>query len=274
MTTAADGSENMHQVAVEAFGVRLGVGTPLGELLPRIESMLPPGARECDPASVHEHFTIIPRTTTTFDLHYDVREGEPVDDRHVAYRFATNVDLEFALAMLESYIRGSLALHAREHLFIAAGVVAIDGRLILLPGFGLTGKTTLVSALVNEGAEYYSDEYAVLDEDGLVHPYRTPLPWSANGASGSPRPRPISAVVEATYRPTAEWRPRRLSSGEGVLSLVQYAIPYQEEPERCTRMIMGAMKEGPPVLVTERGEATEVVPLLVSAVEQVLAAVD
>ena len=56
------------------------------------------------------------------------------------------------------------------------------------------------------------------------------------------------------------------------MSLVQYAIPYQEEPERCTRLIVGAMNATPPVMVSERGEAAETVPLLLDAIQQVLAA--
>ncbi len=32
----------------------------------------------------------------------------------------------------------------------------------------MTGKTTLVKAMVEAGATYYSDEFAVLDKEGLV----------------------------------------------------------------------------------------------------------
>src|SRR5205085_1489540 len=58
-----------------------------------------------------------------------------------------------------------------KHVFIHAGVVAWRGRAIILPGRTMTGKSTLVQALVAAGARYYSDEYAVLDGRGKVLPY-------------------------------------------------------------------------------------------------------
>ena len=45
----------------------------------------------------------------------------------------------------------------------------------MLPAPSFGGKTTLVAALVRAGAIYYSDEFAVLDEQGFVHPYAKPL---------------------------------------------------------------------------------------------------
>ena len=68
-----------------------------------------------------------------------------------------------------------IALHAPNHVFVHAGVVGVEDRAIVLPGRSFAGKTTLVAALVKAGAEYWSDEYAVLDADGLVHPYPKPL---------------------------------------------------------------------------------------------------
>src|SRR5207247_125098 len=56
-----------------------------------------------------------------------------------------------------------------------AGAVAHRGRIALLPGQSFAGKTTLTAALVELGALYYSDEFAVLDADGLVHPYAKDL---------------------------------------------------------------------------------------------------
>jgi hypothetical protein len=45
------------------------------------------------------------------------------------------------------------------------------GRAVILPGRSMSGKTSLVAALVKAGATYFSDEYAVLDKLGMVHPY-------------------------------------------------------------------------------------------------------
>jgi hypothetical protein len=54
---------------------------------------------------------------------------------------------------------------------IHAGVVLIGGRAIVMPGPSGCGKTTLVAALVSRGAHYFSDEYALLDDEGRVHAY-------------------------------------------------------------------------------------------------------
>ena len=55
-----------------------------------------------------------------------------------------------------------------------AGAVAWRDRGIVIPGRSHSGKTTLVRALV-EAARYYSDEFAVLDPQGRLHPYPLPL---------------------------------------------------------------------------------------------------
>ncbi len=52
-----------------------------------------------------------------------------------------------------------------------AGVVGWRGRAILIPGRSGTGKTSLVAALVEQGAVYYSDDYAPIDADGRVRSY-------------------------------------------------------------------------------------------------------
>lgn len=68
-----------------------------------------------------------------------------------------------------------LAEHAVEFIFVHAAVVAFDGVAIVVPGRSMTGKSTLCKALLECGADYGSDEYAVIDAAGLVHPYPRPL---------------------------------------------------------------------------------------------------
>ena len=54
---------------------------------------------------------------------------------------------------------------------VHAGVVAHEGRAIILPAATRAGKSTLVAELVRQGAVYCSDEYALIDAVGRVHPY-------------------------------------------------------------------------------------------------------
>ena len=70
----------------------------------------------------------------------------------------------------------TVAQRSQQMLFMHAGVVAWRGMAIVFPGRSYTGKSTLVAELVLRGAMYYSDEFAVLDDTGKVHPYRrTPV---------------------------------------------------------------------------------------------------
>jgi hypothetical protein len=59
--------------------------------------------------------------------------------------------------------------------FLYAGVVAWQGHAIVFPGRSLSGKTTLVREMLRLGATYYSDEFAVVDNSGLVHSFPRPL---------------------------------------------------------------------------------------------------
>src|SRR5262249_10892217 len=92
-----------------------------------------------------------------------------------AGRLARTKDFESLLKSFESELQLLVADNARRRTFVHAGVVAWNNRAVVIPGMSFSGKTTLVSKLVQAGAKYYSDEYAVLDEHGLVHPFPRPL---------------------------------------------------------------------------------------------------
>ena len=77
--------------------------------------------------------------------------------------------------MLEMQLSTIIAIESRDFVAVHAGVVADGDRAIVMPGVSFSGKTTLVRALVEAGAVYYSDEYAMFDEAGRVHPYARQL---------------------------------------------------------------------------------------------------
>ncbi len=80
-----------------------------------------------------------------------------------------------ALIQLGGHLMIHVAEYAPEFVFVHAGVVAWQGRALLLPGVSHAGKSTLVAELVRAGATYYSDEFALLDSHGRVHPFARDL---------------------------------------------------------------------------------------------------
>lgn len=122
-------------------------------------------------------------------------------------------------------MRGRYAVHA--------GVVQVGEAAILLPGMTHAGKSSLVAALLERGATYFSDEYAVLDGEGLVHPYPRPLlvrngtpeqvPKLAEtyGAYTSMAPARVGSIMALAFHPEEGWRIRPVPQSAGVMILLQ-----------------------------------------------------
>jgi hypothetical protein len=261
--TASISFNGARSIAFESFGVRVRVDADTPEVIQRIPSVLPPGATPCPAATVEESFGVLADDGRSYRFE---RSDSPVSD---------GLGLEFALMLLDNQLRNYVGLHAPKRIFVHAGVVAHEDRAILIPALSLAGKTTLVLELVRAGALYYSDEFAVLDERGLVHPYpATPAlrePGRPNDVdvthfNGGPGEQPlaIGTVVLTTYRPEARWRPTRLSPGRGVTAMLAHTPAASARPEEAIRAISEALR-GAVILEGERGEARELVPQMLSA---------
>ncbi len=121
----------------------------------------------------------------------------------------------------------------QEMAVVHCGVVAHGGRAILLLGPTRAGKSTLVAELVRRGAGYLSDEYAMIDAAGRVHPY--PRPLLLRSRSGTYRPRlatdlggavvnepiPAALVVQVTYAADAVFACQAVSQAEGLVLLLR-----------------------------------------------------
>jgi len=164
-----------------------------------------------------------------------------------------------------------VAEHAPEHLFIHAGVVGFDGRAIVMPGRSFTGKTTLVQAWLEAGATYYSDEFAVLDRAGRVHPFARPLsvrdasaastrrvPVAELGAETGMTPLPVGLVLATSYRAGARWRPRRLTAAPALLALMRHTVAARGKPEHSMPILKQAVSSGS-AFAGVRGEARPLV---------------
>ena len=97
-----------------------------------------------------------------------------------------------ALRCLESHIQLHVAEMACERTFLHAGVVGWRGKAIVLPGRSGVGKSSLVAALLRAGAEYLSDEYAVIDARDVSIPMPGGFRCAGRGRQGpAARPRGI-----------------------------------------------------------------------------------
>lgn len=256
-----------------SYGRRIGVRVSSPEVLALVESLLPPGWKP-SPSP------IVKRLYSLFVGGEGPRSG--VRRLHLAYantkRIARTADLEAALAAFESDLRLYVAERARRRVFVHAGVVGWRGRAIVIPGRSFSGKSSLVAALVRAGATYYSDEYAVFDERGRVHPFRAPLSMRGKDGQASTRHAPetlggplgggalpVGLVAVSEYRPGARWRPRRLTPGQGVLALLANTVPARQRPAAALAALRQAVAEAP-ILKGMRGEAEEVADVLLENV--------
>jgi hypothetical protein len=244
----------------EAFGVPIELLTDDSEVEHRLLEVLPPGWRPC------------PRSdeATSFALRHAGNDGYAV-----IVGGTTLMDhgtLEVAVGMLDSRVRLHIGAHATDWIFVHAGVVARDGRTLLLPGESFSGKSTLVRALVEQGAVYYSDEYAVLGQDGRVHPYPRPLRIrtatanedrdvaSLGGVVGT-QPAEIGMVAVTRYRPGSEWQPRALPRGQGAALMLTNVVAANLRPRESLQVLTRAVGAAT-VLESDRGEAGPVAAAL------------
>jgi len=263
------------QLALCCHGVEFRLADATGEgLCSRLRSALPPefvapsgpGA-EVIAYMVAQEISAGRRETPEYRV---TCTGLGVEDFDVA-------TADSALELLQQHIDHTISRRSYRGLFVHAGVVGWRGIAIVIPGRSLTGKTTLVSELVRLGAVYYSDEFAVLDDSGRVHPYRRPLVLR-DGLSYdlrlqwedlSAQPLPIGLVVVAPYQPGSTWRPSILRGARAVLPIIEGTVLARQESARTLRI---AARISPRVVTLQglRPEATETAARLLDLVDDAL----
>jgi hypothetical protein len=252
-------------IAFTAYGVSVGVRVSDPSVLERVRALLPPGWKPAGKPTVRRLYSLIVGGPTSrpgvrrFNLLYS--DGARLLRTH---------DLEETLGQLELDLELYIADRAPRRTFVHAGAVGWNGRAIVIPGRSFSGKSSLVKALVKAGASYYSDEFAVLDERGRVHPYPIPLAIRPGRDGGPPMkyraeelggvagvcPLPVGLVLITRYVSGSRFRPRPLSAGRAVLELLAHTLPARRRPGRVLEALTLAVAQAS-VLRGTRGEAEE-----------------
>lgn len=249
-------------VSFQSHGLRIGIRVSNLKATARLQDSIPYDAT-ADAGPVVDYL---------YSVYIGARPRPGVRNFHQLYvetvRLERTVNLEDIFDTLEAHLDHLIASEASQDIFVHAGVVAWDGRAIVIPGPSMSGKTMLVAALLHAGATYYSDDYAVLDENGSVHPF--PRPLSLRHANGERRkaepaefgapvgehPLAVGLVADTAYQPGASWRARTLTPGQALLALLKNTVPAQTRT-RAALPVLGKVVLRATAIRARRGEAEE-----------------
>ena len=244
-----DAPERLKFLSYSAYGLRIGVEAGF-DLLQHLPSPLIPGALAWRRG---RHGRIRRSTASSFngrDRKTEVSTFQVAENGRDVF---SSCHIGVAARTLESRIHHYVAASTQAAVFVHAGVVAWGGRAIVIPGPSHSGKSTLVAALVSQGATYYSDEYAVIDLEGRIHafpreirlrpdilqqqiaaapelgdggPLRSPAAWL--GVEHSAQPRGNLAATGAHARPDASRSTGKYRGGPQTVG-----IDYQDSQDRA-----------------------------------------
>lgn len=187
-----------------------------------------------------------------------------------------NVDFTRGLDLLISKVRLTIAEFAEQVIFLHAGVIGWQDKAIIIPGKSFAGKTTLVAEFAKNGCEYFSDEYALIDKNGLVHPFlkrlsmrgiiddytQVDLDVEEFGGKRAQKPFPVGCILIAEYKKEKKSKPKlkEISLGEGVMASIANSISVRQNPKFVIEVLNKALQQSV-VLKSQRGEAADFVKI-------------
>ena len=260
-------SSEVRQVSFQSYGVNIGVRTDTSDLSSTIKNELnkinPQGFELIADQRAEHLFEIKSKKNNFFEM---TKGGELL--------WSQAGEKANFLSFLQSQIRLTIAEFADSRVFLHAGAVGWKGRAILIPAKSFSGKTSLVAELVKRGALYYSDDFAVLDENGMLHPYHRPLslrgvedkykqvdfPVEVLGGKAGYTPLPVGMIVITEYRESEKtpkiWKPEILSGGRGIMEIIAHTIPIRHQP-KFSLEVLNKVGECAIICKSLRGDAKE-----------------
>jgi hypothetical protein len=238
---------NKYSFCFESYGVPVAIETSAKELIEAAEktarSALLGNLKEIDRKCAEQFFQLELLSNQECRI---IQNGEAIATGEPGPKF---------WKFFDSLVRILVAEYCKSLVFVHAGVVGWRGKALVFPGDSFAGKTTLVAELIRNGAEYYSDEYALFDADGLVHPfarylslrsdgqsvYETQVPAEELGGRSAELPKPIGCVLFSNYSPEAEWNPQILSVGKGLMEILPQTIAIRRNTEFAINILKKAI---------------------------------
>lgn len=256
------------QLNFEAYGTRVGVRSNTIDTIENVKKMLPnilpTGWNEIDGSEMDFIFSIIVQDRKS--------------KKNVFYKngdlISKNFSPEDIWQIIDSYIRMTVGEYSKDYVFLHAGVVGWKDRAIVIPGSSYSGKTTLVAEFVRRGALYYSDDFTILDKNGLVHPF--PRKLSLRGIIDEHRqvdfaveelggrrgtePIPVGDLLLTKYKKKGKPKLTEVSRGEGIMAGLENSLSVRQNPVQVLKVLSKAL-ENARIYKSNRNEAGEFIDI-------------
>jgi len=236
----------MHLIGFESYGVRFAVGSNRRRTLDQAarvaRTAMVGQLHEIDP-TLAEYTFVVKETSDELVLEIDGEHANSNPYKRGFYHY------------LGSRIKMLVAEFAQGVIFVHAGVIGWKGKAVLFPGDSHDGKSTLTASLISRGAVYLSDDYAIIDRKGMVHPF--PRKLSIRGPFGSgtwkdispkrfgsivaDKPTPLGMAIITRYSENAAWKPVVLTQGTGMLQMLSFVIPLNANPALSLSLLKNAL---------------------------------
>ena len=256
-----------HVFGVRAYGCNIQVETPSLEAYSVLERYILPSLPRMDIAADDPHIVV---RVTQVDGQFHVVVGDQVV---ASASSAIGMVSPLIKVLDDAVIERLTALRA-----LHAGAVVWNQRALLLPGATHAGKSSLVAELLRRGATYFSDEFALIDAQGFVHPYPRPLLLRNGRPQQSPvlaqefnvrvgdAPAPVGWILSLEYVPGSTWNVSSLPHGEAVLTLLKNTPHYLAELPDLVEVFQRAVA-GAACFSGQRDEAVPAVDHILQLVE-------
>ena len=269
---AKDLHSSVRPFTFESFGVTVRIDGSTQE-------MVDEGARIARTSLVN---MLRPVKRKNVDRTFELRRTKST---HVLYqdgdRFTSCRGRKKFFKFFDSMIRITIGEHAVDRVFLHAGAVGWKGKAIILPAQSFQGKSTLTAELVRQGADYYSDDFAIFDKDGMLHPFprtismRTDdgkhVPYDIKleslGAVAATEPLPVGMVLFTKYERGKRWKPVMMTAGQGVLEMIPFALPLRRDPE-LSLLVLNKIASRAIISSSPRGAAKEFAQILLDFVDK------
>lgn len=178
------------------------------------------------------------------------------------------------IAVLVDRLHDLFSEHAKGVHFVHAGAFRLGQSMVIVPGRSGAGKSSLVAEALRQGAVYYSDDFAVIDPDGMVHPYlrrlglrlpnggRSHLSAGALGAESAIEPAPVDVVLSTRFvSADTVWSPVPVTGSRATLPIIDNTVRARLDPPGVAHMAAAVARRAT-TLAGDRGEASELLAAL------------